>query len=58
MVNATFIENRNISECNDVFCKSVVRSAKKLFEVEVFGIMAQTGIRISIFMIIHCNVVL
>jgi len=36
MVNATFIECRNISECNDVFCKSLVRSAMKLFEVEVF----------------------
>jgi len=36
MVNATFAESENTSECNDVFCKSLVRSAKKLFEVKKF----------------------
>jgi len=36
VINATFIESRNTSECNDVLCKSLVRSAKKLFEVKIF----------------------
>jgi len=36
MVNAKFIESRNTSECNDVFCKSMVQSSKKLFELKVF----------------------
>jgi len=35
MVNATFIESRNTTECNDVSCKSFVPSAKKLFEVKI-----------------------
>jgi len=34
MANATFIESRNTSECYDVFYKSLVRPAKKLFEVK------------------------
>ena len=36
MVNDTFIESGNTSECNDVFCKSLVQSANKLFEVKIF----------------------
>jgi len=36
MANVTFVENKNTTECNDVFCKSLVQLAKKLFEVKVF----------------------
>jgi len=36
MVNVTFIESRNTTECNDVFCKSLVQSTNKLYKVKVF----------------------
>lgn len=36
MINVTFIEIRNTSTCNDVFCKSLIRPAKKLFELNIF----------------------
>jgi len=36
MVNATFIESRNTTECIDALRESLVQSAKKLFEVKAF----------------------
>jgi len=32
LVNATFIYSGSTTECNDVFCKSLMLSADKLFE--------------------------